>query len=182
MWLFSLMGSTSILTIILLVSANWHHLPFFLPTLTYIDLVESAKMWFQTLKMAIVSRRKGHLRSFSRTSCPLPLPMSLPSSVQITRIDWEKSANMWFFFHLKWSPFRGILDNWAQVLRSDCTPWPPKICVYKISLGSLQIKGARSQTKIRNNTFWILDPPTTAAAVLSNPLNTIYRSHMKCGT
>ena len=53
-------------------------------------------MLFQTLKMAIISRGQGHLKSNPQTRCILPLGMSLPSFARITRIDLEKSAQMWF--------------------------------------------------------------------------------------
>ena len=39
---------------------------------------------------------KCSLRSNSWTWCPLPLAISLPSFIWITKIDWEKSAKMWF--------------------------------------------------------------------------------------
>ena len=47
--------------------------------------------------MATFSRGQGRLRLNAWTSCPLSQPMSPPSFVQITKIDWEKSAKIWFF-------------------------------------------------------------------------------------
>ena len=48
-------------------------------------------------KMATIPRGQYRLKSNSRTRYPLPLVMSLPSFVRISKIDLEKSAKMWFF-------------------------------------------------------------------------------------
>ena len=39
----------------------------------------------------------------------------------------EKGINVIFFKNLKWLPFRGMLNNYAQI--SHCTPGPAKLCV-----------------------------------------------------
>ena len=57
---------------------------------------EKCKKRFQTLKMAVISQGQGHLKSNSWTRCPLPLAMSLPSLVSITKIHLEKSAKICF--------------------------------------------------------------------------------------
>ena len=62
--------------------------------ITRTELEKSAKMQFQTLKMAAISQVQGRLRSNSQIICPLPLAISLPSFIGITKIDWEISAKM----------------------------------------------------------------------------------------
>ena len=42
--------------------------------------------------MASITLGQGRLNSNSWAKCPLPLAMSLPSSVQITKKGWEKGA------------------------------------------------------------------------------------------
>ena len=59
-------------------------------------LRKSAKMWFQTFKMAAIYQGQGRLMLNSRGRCPLPLSMSLLSFGGLNKIDLDKSAKMWF--------------------------------------------------------------------------------------
>ena len=83
--------------------------------ITKINLEKSAKMWvlkqfhailgpicpekvknynFRPLKWLPFPWGQGHLKSNSWIRCPLPLAMSLQSFVEITKTDFEESANM----------------------------------------------------------------------------------------
>ena len=70
-------------------------LAMFLPSFVRINILnlgKIAKLWFQTLKMATITRGQGCLKSNLWARCPLPIAMSLPRLVRITKKDWEKSA------------------------------------------------------------------------------------------
>ena len=101
-------------------------------------------------------------------------PSNVPTKSRLNNQNTfrEKCKNViyFFFFNLKWPPFRRNLSNQAQILH--CTLGPTKICVCKIS--HCKIEGARSRKKICEH---ILDPTVAA----SNQSNT-YRFHTSCGT
>ena len=56
--------------------------------ITKIELEKNAKMLFQTLKMAAISRSRSFEVKFA-DKVPLTPIMSLPSFIGITRIDFE---------------------------------------------------------------------------------------------
>ena len=56
------------------------------------------------IKLECLPQAQGHLRSYSRTRCPLPKTISLPTFIRITIIDFEKIVKC-DFSPLKWPPF-----------------------------------------------------------------------------
>ena len=114
-------------------------------------------MWFQNLKMTTISRGQGRSRSYPQRGCTLPLAMSLPRFVWIlTKIDWEKSAKMWFFKKIKMA---AILRNLEQLgpnfaLHSGTTQ---DMCVWNIIRISLKLRALGPAQRFED-TFWILLP------------------------
>ena len=110
-------------------------------------------MKFLTFKMAAISQGPGHFMSYSRTRCPSSQAMSLLSFVGITKIDLEKSANMWIL-----ATILGDLEQLGRYFVLH-TRTSQGMCLQNIT-GISVIMRALDPGQRFEHTFWILLLPS----------------------
>ena len=133
------------------------------------------KCLFVTFKMAVISRSQGHLRSYFRTRCLVPLTMSLPHLVGITNIYIWREVEKCGFFSMKDS--RHFVKS-CVIRPKSCTPIQDHIR-YVYAKYHWNLCNNEGSIAVTNIPAHILDPAVVAVA--SNPSKT-YKSLTSCGT